>query len=110
MEVPAALTSTKEMLRTAKIDRASRLRNAFQYDDSQLAVVEIRAIADFPDRVALDVWEESVPDEVRFNFLIAKNLMDVCSLVVKEGEIDHHLLSCISNDRVDSVGGWGKWA
>lgn len=109
MEVPAPLTRTKEMLRTAGIDRASRLRNAFKYDDSQLVVMEIRDIADFPDRIVSNVWEESVPNVVRNNFLIAKNLMDVCSLVVKEGEIDHHLFSCISKSRVDSVSGWGKW-
>ena len=110
MEVPAVLEATKEELRTSRMDRASRIRNAFQYDDSKLSVTEIRHVADFPDRVVLDVWGESVPGEVRQNFSIARNLLEVCSFVAREGKMDHLLFLCISEGRVDSVSEWGKWA
>ena len=110
MKVPTALEETKETLRTIRMDKSSRIRNAFQYDDSILSVPDIRTFADFPNRVELDVWEESVPHSVRHSFLIAKNLMSICSMVIEEGNMDHLLFLCIAKGRLKSLGGWGKWA
>ena len=110
MEVPSSLKAVKEQLRAVEIGQSARVRNAFQYDDSVLALSEVRPFADFPDRFQTNLFDVSAPDEVRENYSIARSLLELCSLIVEESKIANLLVLCMSEHRVDSALAWGRWA
>lgn len=99
ISVPEALKDTKKWLREANLRKSAKFRNAFQYDDSQLAPICEVAYVDFPDVAEFSFFSKQAPADLIHQFLVTKNLMKICSQILHQASIQHLLFKCVSERR-----------
>ena len=103
VQVPTDLQEAKQWLHRAKLLNSSKVRNSFHYDDRRLSPIENMDYVDFPDVVGTSIFGDDAPSALIHQFLVAKNLIQLCYAVLDKADIVDLLAECASQRRVQIV-------
>lgn len=99
MKVESGLRDTKDWLRKAKLAESARIRNAYHYDDSNVAPVPCGLFLDVPGSANETIWHLDCPSELTHQIFVARRLLLVCSEVIERAGMRELLDRCATECR-----------
>lgn len=101
LRVPEALHEAKAQLRRGNLERMSRLRNSFNYDDARATPFEAR-YSDFPDAADVAVIGSDPPKELEDQLQVVGCLAELCSSVLERAGLIELLSEWASERRIEN--------